>query len=178
MRVEAARSVGMPCARGGRSPRGTTTRDAKHLGVPHGVRHPRLQRACTDPAGLYEIDPATTIATNCGGRNFHWYQSYRVDLKPNNAKCCTPNVNCKDCRLNAVALASLLFRLDRFVGSIGEFRDWLDICDQYGRSNLLDSDPAWLAGEDQAVALRRAAQAMREVEGSPQDSIVDDRNVA
>lgn len=105
-----------------------------------------FNRVCTDPAGLYDVDPATGIATNCGGRNFQWHQSYRVDLKPSDAKCCTPNVNCGSCRLNAVALASLLFRLDRFTGSIEQFEDWLDICDQYGRSNLLDDDPAWLTG--------------------------------
>jgi hypothetical protein len=109
-----------------------------------------FNRVCTDPDGLYEIDPQTGIATNCGGRNFHWHQSYRVDLRPSTAKCCTPNVNCKYCRLNAVALASLLFRLDRFVGSIQEFRDWLDICDQYGRSNLLHSDPVWQLGVEPA----------------------------
>lgn len=123
-----------------------------------------FNRVCTDPGGLYDVDPTTGIATNCGGRNFHWHQSYRVDLKPSDAKCCTPNVNCKDCRLNAVALASLLFRLDRFVGSIQEFRDWLDICEQYGRSNLLDTDPVWAAGVGHAESLRKAAQAMRQAE--------------
>jgi hypothetical protein len=113
-------------------------------------RHPEtvfhthaFNRISTDPAGLYDIDPDTGIATNCGGRNFEWHQSYRVDLKASDAKCCTPNVDCRHCRLNAVALASLVFRLDRFLGSLKEFRDWLDICDQYGRSNLLDSDTVW-----------------------------------
>lgn len=123
-----------------------------------------FNRICTDPDGLYNIDARTGVATNCGGRNFHWHQSYRVDLKPSNAKCCTPNVNCKDCRLNAVALASLLFRLDRFVGSIQQFRDWLDICEQYGRSNLLDNDPVWSVGADYSGALREVARAMREAD--------------
>jgi MoaA/NifB/PqqE/SkfB family radical SAM enzyme len=117
-----------------------------------------FNRVCTEPEGLYDIDPETATATNCGGRNFHWHQSYRVDLKPSNAKCCTPNVNCKDCRLNAVALASLLFRLDRFLGSLSEFRDWLDICEQYGRSNLLDSDPAWAIAANDAAAAQGAVQ--------------------
>jgi MoaA/NifB/PqqE/SkfB family radical SAM enzyme len=118
-----------------------------------------FNRVCTNPTGLYDVDPDTGIATNCGGRNFQWHQSYRVDLKPSNAKCCTPNVNCKDCRLNAVALASLLFRLDRFVGSIQEFRDWLDICEQYGRSNLLDTDPVWSVGMSRVATLHQAAHA-------------------
>jgi hypothetical protein len=135
-----------------------------------------FNRVCTSPAGLYDIDPATGIATNCGGRNFHWHQSYRVDLRPSNAKCCTPNVNCKDCRLNAVALASLLFRLDRFVGSIAEFRDWLDICEQYGRSNLLDTDPAWVLGADPAEAFRQTADALRRVR--PADRSGTDQGVA
>jgi MoaA/NifB/PqqE/SkfB family radical SAM enzyme len=116
-----------------------------------------FNRVCTDPGGLYDIHPETGIATNCGGRNFHWHQSYRVDLKPSDAKCCTPNVNCRDCRLNAVALASLLFRLDHFLGNLQEFRDWLDICDQYGRSNLLDTDPVWTGGTGEKSRRMKAA---------------------
>ena len=112
------------------------------------------------PAGLYDIDRDTGIATNCGGRNFEWHQSYRVDLKASDAKCCTPNVDCRHCRLNAVALASLVFRLDRFLGSLKEFRDWLDICDQYGRSNLLDSDTVWSAATPQPTRGPAAAHAL------------------
>ncbi|MEQ1887440.1 MAG: hypothetical protein ABL967_20445 [Bryobacteraceae bacterium] len=137
-----------------------------------------FNRVCTDPAGLYEVSPLTGIATNCGGRNFHWHQSYRVDLKPSDAKCCTPNVNCKDCRLNAVALASLLFRLDRFTGSIQAFRDWLDIGEQYGRSNLLDTDPVWSIGGEPAETLHDAAHAMRSVVGESAKADGDERPAA
>ena len=37
-----------------------------------------FNRVCTDTSGLYDIDPITGLATNCGGRNFRWHRSYRV----------------------------------------------------------------------------------------------------
>lgn len=123
-----------------------------------------FNHVCTDPMGLYDIDPNTGIATNCGGRNFHWHRSYRVDLNPSDSKCCTPNVDCSQCRLNAVALASLVYRLDRFLDSLTRFRDWLDICDQYGRSNLLQTDPVWSGRRSDTASLHATAREMRRSE--------------
>jgi hypothetical protein len=99
--------------------------------------------AATDPDGLYDVSPESGIATNCNGLNFRWHQGYRVDLKPSNAKCCTPNLSCSHCRLYGIALASFMFQPERFLDSIAGFRDWIDICDQFARVFLLDSDPEW-----------------------------------
>jgi MoaA/NifB/PqqE/SkfB family radical SAM enzyme len=107
-----------------------------------------FNRVITEPEGIYDIDPASGIATNCNARNFRWHQTYRVDLKPSDAKCCTPNVDCKQCRLNAQALGSLMFRQERFAANIAAFRDWLDMCEQWGRGHLLDSDPTWRIGTE------------------------------
>jgi hypothetical protein len=99
--------------------------------------------ALTTPKGLYDIDPASGIATNCNGRNFRWHQSYRVDMAPSDAKCCTPNVDCSQCRLYSIALVSLVFQPERFCESLQGFCDWIDICDQFARVFLLDTDPEW-----------------------------------
>jgi hypothetical protein len=103
-----------------------------------------FNRVITEPEGIYDIDAATGIAKNCNGRNFRWHQTYRVDLKPSDAKCCTPNVDCSQCRLSAQALGSLMFQQDRFLPGLSDFRDWLHICEQWGRTHLLDNDPVWL----------------------------------
>lgn len=113
------------------------------------VRYPRavlqtraFNDALTTPQRLYNLDE-NGIATNCNGRNFDWHQGYRVDLKPSNAKCCMPNVNCSQCRLYTIAIASFIFQPERFLHSIEGFCDWLDICDQFARVCLLDTDKEW-----------------------------------
>lgn len=99
--------------------------------------------ALTTPAGLYQINPHTGVATNCNGRNFKWHQSYRADMAPSDAKCCTPNVDCSQCRLYSIALVSLIFQPERFCHSIEGFCDWIDVCDQFARVFLLDADSEW-----------------------------------
>jgi len=64
-----------------------------------------------------------------------------------------------------VALASLVFRLDQFVDTIDDFRDWLDICEQYGRPNLLDTDPVW------SVSAAEPSSRISRIHRSPIDSL-------
>lgn len=90
----------------------------------------------------YEIDENTGVAVNCSGRNTKWHQAYGVDMKPSPGKCCTPNVECSDCRLYSPALNSILFQHDRFSDSVDNFRSWLALCDQWGRLFLTDDDAA------------------------------------
>lgn len=61
------------------------------------------------PEGLYDIDPATGIATNCAARVTPHYRHFHVDLQDaGEVKCCTPNIDCQDCRLYAQSLGSIL----------------------------------------------------------------------
>ena len=54
-----------------------------------------------------------------------------------------------------------MFQKSRFLSSIEEFRGWLDLCEQWGRAHLLDTDPAWSAGVDaDAPAQNTKAPAM------------------
>lgn len=98
--------------------------------------------ALTDPKPLYDLDEQG-VARNCNGRNFDWHQGYRVDMKPSDAKCCMPNVNCEQCRLYTIAIASFIFQPERFLHSLEGFQDWLDICDQFARVCLLETDIEW-----------------------------------
>jgi len=90
--------------------------------------------------GRYDIDPATGVAKNCSGLNGELHQSYGVDLRPLQAKCCTPNVDCAACRLYAPALTTLLFRQRDFMGSAPVFDGWLSMCEQWGRIFLPDGE--------------------------------------
>ena len=104
-----------------------------------------FNHAVTNPAGIYELDPQTKLATNCSGKHSAWHQTHRVDLKQSSGKCCTPNTNCRHCRLSSISLSSFMFRQDDFVDSRADFIGWLDICDQWGRTHLLDGDPIFQA---------------------------------
>jgi hypothetical protein len=119
------------------------------------IKHPKTviqnrayNDALTAPEGLYDVDRDTRVARNCNGRNFKWHQSYRVDRKPSDAKCCTPNVSCAECRLYSPSLVSFVFQPERFLGCIDGFCDWLDICDQFARVFLLDGDLEWTPSSD------------------------------
>lgn len=69
-------------------------------------------------------------------------------MKPSESKCCTPNVVCRECRLVAVALGTILFRHEAYSHSTEAFEDWLTICEQWGRSYLLDTDAVWSMGAE------------------------------
>jgi len=101
----------------------------------------------TEPEGIYDIDPETQIAINCSAKHSPWHQTYRVDLQMSDAKCCSPNTNCRHCRLSGTSLSSLMFRLEDFLDSQETFTGWLDICDQWAASHLLDDDPVLLGAD-------------------------------
>jgi MoaA/NifB/PqqE/SkfB family radical SAM enzyme len=108
------------------------------------VFHSRaFNHAVTNPDGIYDVDPATNIARNCAGKHSSWHQTHRVDLKLSDGKCCTPNTNCKTCRLSSISLSSFMFRLNEFTVSHEAFVNWLDICDQWGQGHLLATDRVW-----------------------------------
>lgn len=107
------------------------------------IQSQAFNNALTTEEPLYQLDPKTGIAQNCNGRNFAWHQGYRVDLQPSDAKCCMPNVNCEQCRLYTIAIASFIFQPERFLDSLSGFEDWLNICDQFAHVCLLEGDPEW-----------------------------------
>lgn len=97
-------------------------------------------RFVTNPNGIYDIDPETGLAKNCSGMHSPWHQTHRVDLGLSDGKCCTPNTNCRHCRLSSISMSSFMFRLNDFLGSVEDFVAWMDICEQWGRGHLLESD--------------------------------------
>ncbi len=101
-----------------------------------------LLEAVHDPAGLYEIDPATGVALDCGSRVTERYRHFHVDLSDaGEAKCCAPNLSCGSCRLYIQSLATLLGRLDRYQSAPGGVGAWLDLWELWCRFTLVGWRP-------------------------------------
>lgn len=72
---------------------------------------------------LFEIDPATGVATNCAYLGVSWHRGYDFNLKLLKGKpCCAPELDCSDCRIGPVATFSLLRRLAERVRHSAEAR--------------------------------------------------------
>ncbi|MGC9955067.1 MAG: hypothetical protein ABSD21_12425 [Rhizomicrobium sp.] len=119
-----------------------------------------FNQVATNPEGIYDIDPQTKIARNCSAKHSAWHQTHRVDLGLSDGKCCTPNTNCRHCRLSSTSLSSIMFRLEDFLDSRDDFVGWLDICDQWAHSHLLDTDVIF-ASEDVSEGVVAADYAAR-----------------
>lgn len=92
----------------------------------------------TNPDGLYRIDPATGWAMDCGTRNSARHRHVRADLSASVSKCCSPNIDCRTCRIYGMASGTAVSRFRRFAASYDGFRDWLDIAEQWSRLFLRD----------------------------------------
>ena len=92
------------------------------------------------PAGLYEIDPVTGWATDCEIRRAAHHKHFRTDLTSSDSKCCSPNLECRDCRAYAMASGTAVSRLRRFMSSYEGFCDWVSIAEQWSRLFIHDWD--------------------------------------
>ena len=80
------------------------------------------------PGGLYDIDPVTRIARNCGARVTGTYRHFHADLSDaGDVKCCTPNIECSSCRLYAQSLGSALQSATRSARKGIEFNRWMKL---------------------------------------------------
>ena len=99
-------------------------------------------RWVTQPGGLHAIDPLTGIAMNCGNRLTSHFRHYNVDLSVNAGKCCSPNIDCRDCRAYAQGYATFLTRHREFARDPEMFRRWLEVWRLWARLFLGTEAPA------------------------------------
>ena len=93
----------------------------------------------TSPGSRYTIDENTGVATDCGGLNSNkWYQLYSSDTHESRGKCCTPNIDCRTCRLYTPGITSLLDRLDEYLDTEENFEGWLTICELWRNIMMYD----------------------------------------
>jgi hypothetical protein len=94
----------------------------------------------TNPEGLYKIDPATGWALDCETRRAGHHRHFRTDLTDSASKCCSPNLECRDCRAYAMASGTAVSRFRRFLSSFDAFCDWVAIAEQWSRLFIHDWD--------------------------------------
>lgn len=124
-------------------------------------RHPQtvvysraFGRRIHDPHGLYEIDPDSGQASDCGSRVDAHYRHFHADLADaGDVKCCAPNIDCATCRLYQQSLSTLLGRLDRFAGADDGLAEWLELWEFWCRINLV----GWRPGVQPAAEARTNA---------------------
>lgn len=63
----------------------------------------------TQTGSLYTLDEAG-VATDCGNRLTRRHVHYNADLTRNAGKCCSPNIDCRDCRAYAMSFATYFSR--------------------------------------------------------------------
>jgi MoaA/NifB/PqqE/SkfB family radical SAM enzyme len=75
---------------------------------------------------LYDIDPVTKIAKNCGFRITKQVHVH-VDHQPGKGKCCSSNIDCSNCRAYAMGQSTYLSRIREAVRKPEELAKWLEV---------------------------------------------------
>jgi hypothetical protein len=91
-------------------------------------------------APRYEIDPATGIATHCGSRIIGNMKYFGADLREMHPKCCTPGVDCSQCRMYSGGWSSKFQPGDSDIASEEAFAGWLDMMEVLGRIFLFERE--------------------------------------
>jgi hypothetical protein len=114
---------------------------------------PHFHSWLTRPGGIYEIDPATGIAVNCGNRLSARHRHYNVDLSATVAKCCSPNIDCSQCRAYAPSYATFLTEQATPRIRTAASTEWLEVWNIWARLFLGEAPaPAREPAADRAVA--------------------------
>jgi hypothetical protein len=90
-------------------------------------------RWSTSPGPLYDLDPETGIARDCGSLIVGNFQYFDMALSPKNVKCCTPAVDCQQCRVYSGGWSSWFAPPPERIATLDGFRDWLDMVLTIGR---------------------------------------------
>jgi hypothetical protein len=87
----------------------------------------------TRSGSLYDIDPETGVATHCGSRIIGKMRYHTSDLQQAERKCCTPDVDCSQCRMYSGGWSSKFQPTEHDVFNADSFSRWLDMMDVLGR---------------------------------------------
>jgi hypothetical protein len=83
----------------------------------------------TTPGPLFELDPVSGRATNCGSRIKDHFQVFLPDLSKSKEKCCHADINCSECRVYGAGFSSRLSPVTADLGDGEGFEKWLDFVD-------------------------------------------------
>lgn len=90
-------------------------------------------RFVTSPSFGYDIDPETGIARDCHSRIRGHLRYYTPDLRLSPRKCCTSEVDCRECRLYSGGWSGRLEPTASDLETATAFADWLDMVAVIGR---------------------------------------------
>jgi hypothetical protein len=85
----------------------------------------------TTPGPLFEIDPETGWATNCGSRIKDHFQVIFPDLKKSREKCCHAGIVCAECRVYGAGFSSRLSPATADLTDLAGFVKWLDFMELF-----------------------------------------------
>lgn len=120
------------------------------------VYSPAFNAWVNQPEGLYAIDPASGVATDCGSRVTRRYRHFHADLTDaGDVKCCAPNLDCSTCRIYAQSLSSALSRVGGVAPDGAGFAEWLEMWSLWCRLFLPDWEEAQHALADRIPATDR-----------------------
>lgn len=72
---------------------------------------------------LWDLD-ADNVAINCGNRLTTTHRHYAADAALHHGKCCSPNIDCRDCRAYAMGFGTYLTRHQEFARTPQDFAAW------------------------------------------------------
>lgn len=84
---------------------------------------------------IYEFDE-NDVAVNCGNHLTDGFEHVTSDAERSGGKCCSPNIDCRDCRAYAMGWASYFNRYGEFKKDPGALYDWIGGLETWARMYL------------------------------------------
>lgn len=97
---------------------------------------------------LFDIDPATGMASNCVVLNLPYHRQYHTDFSYSDTECCIANIDCSECRHYVSVYTLLMSQMKEALKNEELFRAWLDIYDTWCRLHFVDWDAHSSDGSD------------------------------
>jgi hypothetical protein len=96
---------------------------------------------------LHRLDPETGWSTNCVSRLSARMRHYLPDLSRDvSSKCCTPNVDCRSCRLYSMSYSTRIGELADQADDIAKMERWLTLAETWEALFCPPSGTPWLEG--------------------------------
>jgi hypothetical protein len=92
----------------------------------------------TEAGSRYEIDAETGIALHCGSRVTGTLRYHGPNLREMHPKCCTPGIDCSQCRMYSGGLSSRFQPRPSDVANPDAFAQWLETMQALGKIFLYE----------------------------------------
>ncbi|WP_370678487.1 hypothetical protein [Comamonas sp. GB3 AK4-5] len=93
---------------------------------PNTIRYSLAYDSWVTSKNPYNIDPITGIANDCGVRltkQLHFH----IDHEKSDGKCCSSNIDCRQCRAYAMGLTTYLSKLREKFRNPEDLSDWIEV---------------------------------------------------